>query len=188
MFGALGIARAAGALWARRTLIAAEIADTSIGAVSAGVIMLTLAVAAIYTAAPEIRTDPLYGKAYLPMLWAKTGTIGQMTAHPQLNFVGWFDLVASWATLACGDGPLPPAHRPRRRGGCGVVVGTAFGAPARLLRWPWPSLRRSSGRPRTADDDLLLALGALGLGRSRFCDALEPRFPVATARPGWRSG
>jgi hypothetical protein len=175
LVGGLGCVRAARALWTRRALIASEVAGSSLSAASTGVIVLTIAIAAVYTAAPEIQFDALYGKAYLPMLWARTGTIGALNGHVQLNIAGWFQLVASWGNLL--GAPATGRY---------LQLAALVAAPA--VVWSWARRFASLGplaavavaitptlfwQATTADDDLLLALAVFALTVAVF-ESLQP--------------
>jgi hypothetical protein len=163
--GVMGAVRAGRLAWQRRRRVAEEVLATPLTAAGAGVVLLALAVVAIYAAAPEVEFDPLYAKAYLPLLWAHTGTIGPLTRHIQLNITGWFQVVAAWGDLFGG-----------------VATGRylqlfALGGAAAIV-WSWA--RRFNGlgpvaaaavvitpavfwQGTTADDDLLLAVAAFAL-------------------------
>ncbi len=179
VLGVLGTLRAGEILWEGRARIASEINRTSLSAASAGVILLTIAVAAIYTAAPEVQTDALFGNAYLPMLWAKTGTIGPMTGHVQLSIGGWGQLIATWGNLlgapATGrylqllglmSAPAVVWSWARRFGSLGPLAAVAV-ATTPIIFW----------QATTADDDLLLALAVFALAVAVF-EALQRHFPA----------
>jgi hypothetical protein len=68
---------------------------TSLNAAFAGIVTVT----AIYTAALEIQFDAPYGKAWLSMLRAHTGTIGSFINHAQLNVTGKFQMIPAWGNL-----------------------------------------------------------------------------------------
>jgi hypothetical protein len=99
VFGTIGCWRLAARVAARRPAIATELGRSSVTIASAGLILLTLGWAAIYTAAPEIQYDALYGKVYLPELWARTGQITAIVQHVQDSVVGWFQLLAIFGHL-----------------------------------------------------------------------------------------
>ena len=64
-----------------------------------GAALLNLSWIAIRTAAPEIQFDALYGKAYLPELWARTGGISTILTHFQFSVVGWVQILATPGNL-----------------------------------------------------------------------------------------
>jgi hypothetical protein len=165
LFGTIGIIRLAGQIRANRQAILGELAESPLGLACAGLILLTCSWAAIYTAAPEIQFDALYAKAYLPQIWAQTGTIGSLSAHVQLNIVGWFQVLAIYGHLL--DGPSVGRYMQligllcaavafwwwgRRHGALGPLAAVAVAVTPHLF---WQA--------STAYDDLLLALAALAL-------------------------
>lgn len=164
--GTIGCTHAAQAMWQRRSAITTEAWGTSIGAAATGLIALTLAAAAIYTAAPEIQYDPLYGKAYLPLLWARTGSIGPLNQHIQLNITGWLQLGASWGNLL----GAPATGRYLQLFGLAAVAvavwtwGRRFGSFGPLAAVAVVITPTLFWQATTADDDLLLALAVFALG------------------------
>ena len=163
--GALGAVRAGRLAWQRRQALTQEILATPLSAAAAGLVLFTLAVVAVYTAAPEVEYDPLYGKAYLPLLWAHTGTIGPLTRHAQLNATGWFQLVAAWGDLFGGvavgrylqlfalAGAAAAAWSWGRRFNCLGPLAAAALVLTPALFW----------QGTTGDDDLPLAVAAFAL-------------------------
>jgi hypothetical protein len=164
MAGLIGGIRLSRRLYASRRSILSEI-GTPVGLVSAGLILLTCAWAAIYTAAPEIQVDALSAKAYLPQLWAQTGHIGSLATHAQLETTGWFQVLAVYGHLLGGAavgrylqllGLLLTGAAfwwwGRRHGALGPIAAAAVVVTPHLF---WQS--------STADDDLLLALCALAM-------------------------
>jgi hypothetical protein len=162
--GLIGGVRLSRRLFASRRSILSEIGAPA-GLVSAGIIMLTCAWAAIYTAAPEIQVDALAAKAYLPQLWAQTGHIGSLATHAQLETTGWFQVLAVYGHLLGGTA----VGRYLQLLGL-LLTGAAF--------WWWGSRHGALGplaaaavvvtphlfwQASTADDDLLLALCALAM-------------------------
>ena len=164
VLGAFGLARAVAARKRPLGELYRAQFDSRLGAMAATAVVLLLAIAAVFAAAPELMYDALYGKAWMPAEWARIGTIGASELHPALNLEGLAQLIA--------------------------VPGHLVGAPAigRYLQWVafaavvgsvWWTLRRSPWAPlvagvvavtpglfwqaTTAYDDLLLCLGALGL-------------------------
>ncbi len=163
--GTIGVVRLARQIHSRRQAILSEIAGSSLGLASAGIILLTCAWAAIYTAAPEIQYDALYVNAYLPQLWAQTGHIGSLAGHVQFELDGWFQLLATYGHLL--DGPSVGRYLQliglacaacsvwwwgRRYGALGPLAAVAVAVTPHLL---WQA--------DTADDDLLIALAAFAL-------------------------
>lgn len=185
--GAIGAWTAAREAWPRRSEACTAVTGTRIGTACAGLLMLQLAWAIVWLSAPEIMYDALYGKAYLPELWASTGSIGPLLVHPVLNVAGLASVVA--------------------------VPGHAVGAPdvgrwLQLLAWValvattwWWAGRRSAAGPlaalivgvvpqlvwqsATAFDDLVLTLGAVALTiavlRTAGRSAGEPALGTAIA-------
>ena len=164
VIGLVGIVRLFRQVLAHRRPILREI-GSPVGLVSTGIILLTCAWAAIYTAAPELQFDPLSAKAYLPQLWAQTGHIGSLGAHAQLEITGWFQILAIYGHLL--NGPAVGRYMQllglmftgaafwwwgRRHGALGPIAAVAVVVTPHLF---WQA--------STADDDLLLALCALAM-------------------------
>lgn len=167
--GAIGCWRLAGRLRARREAIAVALVGSRLAATSAGLITLMCGWAAIYTAAPEIQYDALYGKAFLPEFWARTGHVASITQHVQDAITGWFQVLAIGGHLfdatAVGRymqliGLISMAAAVwwwgRRYGSFGPIAALAVAVTPHLF---WQA--------STADDDLLLALAGLA-----FCMAI----------------
>lgn len=163
--GSVGCVRLLSRVYARRQSLLKEIGNSPLGLASVGIILLVCAWAAIYTAAPEIQFDALYGKAYLPELWAQTGYIGSIPQHVQLEITGWFQVLAVYGHLLGGAAV----------GRYMQLLGLALAAAA---FWWWGRRYGQLGplaavavvvtphlfwQASTADDDLLLALGALAM-------------------------
>jgi hypothetical protein len=168
-FGLIGSCRLGARLMSRRGLIVADLGGSALSIASGGLILLTCGWAAIYTAAPELQFDALYGKVYLPELWARTGHIGSLVQHVQFEITGWFQTLATY-------GHLFGAHAVgrylqlfglmcaiatvwwwgHRHGVLGPLAAIAVGVTPHLF---WQA--------STADDDVLLALCALA-----FCVAI----------------
>ncbi len=163
--GTVGSVRLGTQILAHRRSLAREVGSSAVGLASAGLILLTCAWAAIYTAAPEIQFDALYGKAYLPQLWAQTGHIASIPTHVQLEITGWFQILAVSGHLL--DGPAVGRYMQllglmfaavafwwwgRRHGALGPLAAVAVVVTPHLF---WQA--------STAYDDLLLALCALAL-------------------------
>jgi len=165
LVGVIGSLRLGARVLARRQSIASELGGSPVSLASAGLILLTLGWAAIYTAAPEIQYDALYGKAYLPELWARTGHISSIVQHVQDAITGWFQVLATnghlFGATAVGRylqllGLMCTAVTVwwwgRRHGAFGPLAAVAVVVTPHLF---WQA--------STADDDLLLALCALAL-------------------------
>ncbi len=169
VFGAIGCWRLLIRVRAQRRAIATEVGGSSVSAACAGLILLTFGWAAIYTAAPEIQYDALYGKVYLPELWARTGQITAIVQHVQDSVTGWFQTLAISGHLfdasAIGRymqllGLMFTAATiwwwGRRHGVFGPLAAVAVVVTPHLF---WQA--------STADDDLLLAFSAFA-----FCVAI----------------
>jgi hypothetical protein len=174
--GAIGLVRLLRMLLARRGAIAQEIGGSTVGLVSSGLILLTAGWAAIYTAAPEIQYDALYGKASLPEMWARTGHIGSLVQHVQFEITGWFQVLATLGHLfgatAIGRylqlvGLFCAAAAlwwwGRRYGALGPLAAVAVVVTPQIF---WQT--------STADDDLLLALCALAMTMA-VVDSIDAR-------------
>jgi hypothetical protein len=163
--GTIGIVRLTTQIRLHRQAILGEITGSTLGLASAGLILLTCAWAAIYTAAPELQFDALYVNAYLPELWAHTGHIGSLSGHVQFELDGWFQLLATYGHMF--GGPSVGRYMQltcllcvasavwwwgRRHGALGPIAAVAVAVTPHLL---WQA--------GTADDDLLLALAAFAL-------------------------
>jgi hypothetical protein len=163
--GAIGLLRLARAAAARKEAIRAEIGRSPVNLASAGLILLTTGWAAIYTAAPELQYDALYGKAALPEMWARTGHIGSLVKHIQFEITGWFQVLATLGHLFGATA----IGRYLQLVGLMLVAAAIwwwgrrhgpFGALAALGVVVTPHLIWQAG---TADDDLLLALCAFAM-------------------------
>ncbi len=168
VLGLIGCMRLATRISAHRSSIAREL-DSPLSLASAGLILLTCGWAAIYTAAPEIQYDALYGKAFLPELWATTGHVGSLAQHVQFEITGWFQVLATYGHLLGAPATgrylqlvaLPCTAAAvwwwgKRHGALGPIAAVAVVITPHIF---WQTT--------TADDDLLLALAALG-----FCMAV----------------
>ncbi len=165
LLGGIGLIRLLSMLWRRRDAIVQEVGSSPLNLASAGLILVTSGWAAIYTAAPEIQYDALYGKASLPEQWARTGHIGSLVQHVQFEITGWFQVLATLGHLfgatAIGRylqlvGLLSAGVAiwwwGRRHGSLGPLAAVAIVVTPSIF---WQA--------STADDDVLLALCALAL-------------------------
>jgi hypothetical protein len=163
--GAIGSARLGKRLLAHRRSITLELGASPVNLAGAGLILLTCGWAAIYTAAPELQYDALYAKAYLPELWARSGHIGSLVQHVQFDLLGWFQLLGTFGhlfgatavgrylqLLALMSAAAAIWWWGRRYGPLGPLAAVAVVVTPDLF---WLA--------STADDDILLALGALAL-------------------------
>lgn len=186
VLGALGLWTGAHATWERRTPLHEAIAGTRIGAACAGLLLLQLGWMIVWLSAPEIMFDAVYGKAYLPQLWAATGSIDPLLMHPVLNISGLSQLVAvPGHALGFHD-----VGRELQAVAWLVLVGTTWwcagrrspaGPLAALLVGVVPALMWQA---TTAYDDLLLTVGAVGLAIAvqRTADSRTPgEHALATA-------
>jgi hypothetical protein len=165
IFGGLGLLRLLNRLSSCRRAIQREIGSSPLTLASAGLIMITTGWAAIYTAAPEIQYDALYGKASLPEEWARTGHIGSLVQHVQFEITGWFQVLA---TLGHLFGATAVGRYLQLIGLlCAVVAiwwwGRRHGALGPLLAVAVAVTPQLFWQASTADDDVLLALCALAL-------------------------
>lgn len=182
--GAAGIVALARAGWSQRNAAWEALTMSPVATACAGLLLLQLGWIVVWLSAPEIMFDPLYGKTYLPQLWAETGEIGPLLEHPVLNVAGLTQVVA--------------------------VAGHAVGAPdvgrqLQMVTWVvialtfwWLAGRRSSVGPlaalavaiaphvvwqaTTAFDDLVLSAGALALAIAVLRTVRE-RDAVAAPQP-----
>lgn len=167
--GSLGCYRLAVLLIARRRALEQALGGTRLAAASAGLITLMCSWVAIYTAAPEVQYDALYGKAFLPEFWARTGHIASIVQHVQDAITGWFQILAVsghlFGATAVGRymqliGLICVACAVwwwgRRYGAFGPIAALAVALTPHLF---WQA--------STADDDLLLALAGFA-----FCVAI----------------
>lgn len=163
--GAVGLWTAAGEGWRRRETAWSAVTGSRLGTACAGLLLLQLGWAVVWLSAPEIMYDALSAKAYLPELWAQTGSIGPLLAHPMLNVTGLAQVVAvPGHTLGA-----PDVGRELQALGWVTLVATtwwlagsrsAAGPLAALLVGVVPQLVWES---TTAYDDIVLALGVMAL-------------------------
>ena len=163
--GCVGCVRLATRLYGLRRRIAAELDASALTRTCAGLTLLTCGWAAIYTAAPELQYDALYGKAALPAIWARTGHMGSLVQHVQFEITGWFQVLATYGHVLGSESVgrymqllglmLAPAAMwwwGRRHNVLGPLAAIVVVATPQLF---WQA--------STADDDLLLALCAIAL-------------------------
>ncbi len=163
--GAAGLVGAARAIGARRAALVDAVTASRLGVVCAGLLAIQLGWIAIWIGAPEIMFDAVYAKAWLPQIWAQSGSIEPLIEHPVLNVVGFAQLVAVPGHALGG----PDVGRylqllawlaaviaiwawGRRTGPYGPLAALAIGVAPHVV---WQSA--------TAYDDLVLAMAALGL-------------------------
>ncbi len=160
-------------------------------AACAAVVLLGLGLASVWTAAPEIMFDALYGKAWLPAEWSRLGEIAPLTIHPVLNTVGFAQLLAVPGHLLGADG----VGRYLQWLAVGAVVASIWHAK---WRSPWAPVAAAAiavtpqlfWQATTAFDDGLIVLGALALALAvvSVIDGEGPS-PIWTAAAiGWLAG
>ncbi|HZV72980.1 MAG TPA: hypothetical protein VFF79_04620 [Conexibacter sp.] len=162
--GVLGAWTGAREGWTRRGKAWAAITGSPVGAACAGLLLLQLGWTIVWLSAPEIMFDPLSAKAYLPQLWAHTGSIGSLLSHPQLNVTGLAEIVAV-PGHAVG---APDVGRELQTLAWIVLTATIWWAGGRSVVGPLAALAvgivpQLVWQATTADDDLLLSLGAVAL-------------------------
>ncbi len=186
--GVVGAWAAARAGWARRSSLSEAVLDSRVGAACCGLLLLQLAWATVWLSAPEIMYDAVYGKAFLPQLWAHTGEIGPLLDHPVLNVSGLTQFVAvAGHTLGA-----PDVGRELQMLMWVVLVATVWwwgrrsvvGPLAALAVGVVPALVWQSA---TAFDDLMLTGGVVALAVAVLRtaddgdDARGPSFATAVA-------
>ncbi len=165
VIGALGAYRLVRRLRAgpaRRAWGAVRSSRPAVAVVAIG--MLTLGLASVWTSAPEIMFDALYGKAWLPMEWARSGAILPLVTHPVLNNAGFTQLLAVPGQLV----HAAAVGRYMEWLATPALVASVWWAGRRS---PWAPLAAAAivvtphvfWQTTTADDDTMLALGAVGL-------------------------
>lgn len=163
--GAAGAVAAIRALLTGRAAIADVATSSPVATMAVAVIAIQLAWTIVYLSAPDIMFDALYGKAYLPALWADTGSIDRLIESPALNLAGLAQIIATPGhTLGSAD-----VGRWLQDLGWLVVVGTV---------WAWGGARSVAGplgavalaitphllwQNSTAYDDAVLLLPAAAL-------------------------
>lgn len=95
LIGALGVADGARAARGNATALWDAVTCTPIAATAAGLIALQLGLAMVWLSAPDIMFDALYGKAYLPELWAHSHQIGPLVKDPALNLAGLTQVIST---------------------------------------------------------------------------------------------
>ena len=130
--GAVMLARAAAA--GPATAAWQRIRSDRLSAGCASVGLLLLGLACVWTASPDLMYDAVYGKAWLPAEWARTGAIEPLRAHPVLNAAGFAQLLALPGHLvgAEGIGQLHAVDIRRRRRRDRVVGDAQLGLGAAL--------------------------------------------------------
>lgn len=162
--GALGGWSAARTVWSRRRSVAKAVCGSRIGAACAGLLLLQLAWTTVWLSAPEIMYDALYAKAYLPQLWAHTGSIDPLLAHPVLNVTG----LTQFAAVAGHALGAPDVGRALQLLMAGVLAGTCWWLGRRSAAGPLAALAVGLAphvvwQSATAYDDLMLSAGTVAL-------------------------
>jgi hypothetical protein len=151
--------------WRRSTAVAwRHVTGDRLGAASATICLLLLGLAAVFAAAPELMYDALYGKAWLPDEWARTGEITPLSEHVVLNIAGFSQLIAVPGHLVEAEG----IGRYMQWLAAAGTVATVWWA---CRRSPWAPLAAAAvaitpqlfWQSTTAFDDALLILAALAL-------------------------
>ncbi len=161
--GAVMLARAAAA--GPATAAWQRIRSDRLSAGCASVGLLLLGLACVWTASPDLMYDAVYGKAWLPAEWARTGAIEPLRAHPVLNAAGFAQLLALPGHLVGAEG----IGQYMQWISAGAVVATVWWA-TRSSGWAPLCAIAVAITPQlfwqtsTAFDDALLTLAVLGLG------------------------
>lgn len=137
---------------------------TRLAAGSTALVVLTLGLASMWTAAPEMGYDALSYKAWLPSEWARTGEIAPQLTHPVLNFFGF-------AQIAAVPGHLTGAEGVGRYLQWLALAGMAATVWSAARRSPWAPVAAAAlvltpqlfFQATSAYDDAILALAAIGM-------------------------
>jgi hypothetical protein len=177
--GLLGARAAAGEAWRRRQAAWAAVVGSPLGTTCAGLLLLQLACAVVWLSAPEIQYDALAGKAYLPQLWASSGSIGPLLIHPVLNFDAGLAALLAVPGHAVGAGDIgrdlqalawlllvATVWWTGRRSPAGPVAALLVGIAPQLV---WQAT--------TAYDDLLLTLPPAALALALLQPLVRPEAP-----------
>ena len=168
--GAVGAYAAARRIYERRGALVEAVTTSRLAIVCAGLLALQVASIAVWVSAPEIMFDAVYAKAWLPQVWAQTGSIDPLIAFPVLNNAGFAQLLAvpghalggpdvgrylqllAWLGAVAGVWAWG-----RRLGSWGPVAAVVVGVSPHFV---WQAA--------TAYDDLILALAAFALAVAVF--------------------
>ncbi|MGH2945588.1 MAG: hypothetical protein ACRDPC_04895 [Solirubrobacteraceae bacterium] len=177
--GLLGAVRLTGALGGSGArAVWSAVSSTRLAAASAALCVLTLGLASVWTAAPELAYDALAYKAWLPAEWARTGGIAPLTLHPLLNFLGFTQIVAT------------PGHLVGAEGVGRYIQWLALAAVAASIWWgarrsPWAPVAAMAvvltpqmlWQATTAYDDAVLALAGVAFALAVLRLLSEPEAP-----------
>lgn len=144
-------------------------------AVAASIIALLLGLASVFAAAPELMFDALSSKAWLPAEWARSGSIGSLSEHPQLNLIGFAPVLAI------------PGHLVDAGGVGRYIQWLSFAAAVGSVWWlarrsPWAPVAAAAvaitphlfWQATTAYDDAVLTLAGVGLAAAFVRLVREP--------------
>lgn len=156
-------------------------------AAAASITALLLGLASVFAAAPELMFDALSSKAWLPAEWARSGEIGSLSGHPQLNLIGFVPILAI------------PGHLVDAGGVGRYVQWLALAATVGSVWWlvrrsPWAPLAAAAvaitphlfWQATTAYDDAVLTLAGVGLAAAVVRLVREP--PAAPLAAGVAAG
>ncbi len=186
LVGATGLTRLCRRGLPHRSAVREATSGTALATACAVLVLLDLAWLAVYTFAPEMGFDPLSAKGWLPQFWAAGHGIDAVHSHPQFATAGDAQVLAvPGHTLGAGDVGRWMQY------GTGVAItstvwwwGRRFGALgpiAALATVASPTFAFQAG---TADDDLLLVFGAIGLVLAVYTLLDQPRADRAAFRTG----
>ena len=172
---ALGLSAAPPALRALRRLPGAREGLTRPAAAAASIVALLLGLASVFAAAPELMFDALSSKAWLPAEWARSGSIGSLSEHPQLNLIGFTPLLAVPGHLVDAGGVGRYVQWLSLAGAVGSVWWLA-------RRSPWAPVAAAAvaitphlfWQATTAYDDAALTLAGVGLAAAFVRLVREP--------------
>jgi hypothetical protein len=166
VLGILGARGAMRAAWRWRLSVWEAMAGSPLAVACTGLLLLQLTWLVVWISAPEIMFDALSGKAYLPELWASSGSVGTILSHPVLNFdAGLAELVAVPGHAVGADGV---GRGLQLLSLCTLIVTVWWWAGPRSAAGPLAALvvgiaPQLVWQATTAYDDLVLALGATAL-------------------------
>lgn len=144
-------------------------------AAAASIIALLLGLASVFAAAPELMFDALSSKAWLPAEWARSGSIGSLSEHPQLNLIGFTPILAIPGHLVDAGGVGRYVQWLSLAGAVGSVWWL-------VRRTPWAPLAAGAlaitphlfWQATTAYDDAALTLAGVGLAAAFVRLVREP--------------